>query len=158
MTTTSKDPIQVPDKFICPLTLECMFVPMVTRSGHCFERAAIVAWLAEHRTHPLTREPMSLRDIVHYRALQKEIASWKLSSAGLLPESDTEESSMGPTEEDPIFNVHMKDVDEYCARMITGSLLRHDASTTSATEPTTGTEHAERPSRRRFQLFRRHRS
>lgn len=45
----------------CPITLQPMVDPVVAEDGHTYERAAIIKWLAEHSTSPLTRERMSAR-------------------------------------------------------------------------------------------------
>ena len=36
---------EIPDRFFCPLTLEVMQDPVVTRFGNNFERKAIVEWI-----------------------------------------------------------------------------------------------------------------
>lgn len=51
--------------------------PLVTRSGHRFERAAIQAWLTEDGSNPLTREAMGPRDLIPDYRLQDEIRFWK---------------------------------------------------------------------------------
>ncbi len=43
---------------ICPITMDVMEDPVLTPDGRCYERAAIVAWLAEHPTSPYTGGPM----------------------------------------------------------------------------------------------------
>ena len=45
ITTTSTTRIQPPEKFICPLTLEVMEHPVMSKYGHNFERSAIMEWL-----------------------------------------------------------------------------------------------------------------
>lgn len=82
----------VPERFICPLTLEIMEHPLMTRAGHSFERVAILNWLRRNDKHPLTRESLSLRDLVQNEALKKEITNWKAKHGNIL-ESETEASS-----------------------------------------------------------------
>uniref|UniRef100_A0A7S3LAT1 U-box domain-containing protein n=1 Tax=Amphora coffeiformis TaxID=265554 RepID=A0A7S3LAT1_9STRA len=84
---------EIPDRFICPLTLEVMAHPLMTRAGHSFERSAILSWLKRNDRHPLTREPLSPRDLVMNRALQAEIRLWKSKYGDRLLESETEASS-----------------------------------------------------------------
>jgi U-box domain len=68
----------VPDAFICPLTLEIMEDPVMNRSGHSFERAAIIEWMRrENATCPLTRKPIKLSDFVANRRLQQMIVEWQ---------------------------------------------------------------------------------
>ena len=82
----------VPERFICPLTLEIMEHPLMTIAGHSFERSAIFGWLQRNDTHPLTREPLGPRDLVNNGALKMEITAWK-AKHGYIPESETEDSS-----------------------------------------------------------------
>lgn len=82
----------VPERFICPLTLEIMEHPYMTRAGHSFERSAIFAWLRRNDNHPLTREPLSPRDLIQNRALKAEIAAWSRKN-GMNSDSETELSS-----------------------------------------------------------------
>lgn len=82
----------VPERFICPLTLEIMEHPLMTRAGHSFERSAILGWLRRNDKHPLTRESLSPRDLVQNGALKAEIALWKGKHCNVL-DSETEASS-----------------------------------------------------------------
>jgi hypothetical protein len=68
---------RVPDEFICPLTLEIMVSPVMTRTGHSFERSAILAWLQRTGQCPLTRKQMKLRDLAPNHALASRIQQWK---------------------------------------------------------------------------------
>ena len=83
----------VPERFICPLTLEIMNRPLMTIAGHSFERSAILGWLRHNDKHPLTREPLSPRDLILNHALQEDIRRWK-AKQGNLSESETEEASL----------------------------------------------------------------
>jgi U-box domain len=59
----------VPEEFICPITLEMIRHPMKTIHGHVFERQAILQWLKEDTAKnsqsrcPLTRLPLVSTDI-----------------------------------------------------------------------------------------------
>ena len=79
--------IPVPDEFICPLTLDVMVEPIVSREGHNYEREAILNWVAEHGTSPLTRKPMRPSQLVPNRALQAQI-SFFLREHGVESSSD----------------------------------------------------------------------
>jgi ligand-binding SRPBCC domain-containing protein len=72
------DDLLIPEEFICPLTLEIFHSPVMTRWGHSFERSALLRWLKYHEGCPLTRNPMSLRDIVANSALKERIEEWKV--------------------------------------------------------------------------------
>ena len=49
--------------FICPLTLEILREPVNTIYGHKFERKAILGWLQDHSTCPLTQQPLKADQI-----------------------------------------------------------------------------------------------
>jgi U-box domain len=70
--------ISVPDEFICPITLDVMVSPVMTINGIVYERSHIIQWIqATSSTCPITRTPLSLRDLVSHRALEDKIARWK---------------------------------------------------------------------------------
>jgi hypothetical protein len=43
----------------CPITMARPVEPVLLSDGHVYERRAIDAWLSQHQTSPLTREPVS---------------------------------------------------------------------------------------------------
>lgn len=72
------DDLNIPSEFVCPLTLEIMNDPVVSRYGKNFERSSILQWLREgHDTCPLTRQPMILSDLVTDHRLRLNIYMWK---------------------------------------------------------------------------------
>lgn len=74
-TITSADGTQVPlpQEYICPLTLDVMSEPLLSKEGHNYEREAILSWIAEHGTSPLTREPLRPSQLVRNRILEAKI-------------------------------------------------------------------------------------
>ena len=74
----------IPSDFVCPITCDIIRDPLMCRSGLSFERNAILSWL--HRNPngkcPITRQPLSVRDLVPNWALQGRIQSW-CSSNGI---------------------------------------------------------------------------
>jgi len=66
-----------PCNYICPLTLQLMNEPMNDGCGHCFDRDAIVAWLEYHEMCPISRKPITRRDLRPSRALRRRIRHWK---------------------------------------------------------------------------------
>lgn len=78
-TATNEDDtnIIIPEDFVCPLTLELMDEPVMTRWGHSFERYAIMKWMEYHDHCPMTRNPISLQDVIVNRALKARIHAWK---------------------------------------------------------------------------------
>lgn len=45
--------------YLCPIDKQIMEDPVIAADGHTYERAAIQAWLAAHRTSPVTNAPLS---------------------------------------------------------------------------------------------------
>lgn len=69
--------VSVPDHFICPITLDVMVHPLMTRTGTSFERKAICSWLAKgYGVCPLTRQPLTPSDLVPNKKLETEIFRW----------------------------------------------------------------------------------
>ena len=53
-----------PEEFICPLSLEMMYDPVIVDSGQTYERAFIERWIADgNGTCPKTRQPLTLSAI-----------------------------------------------------------------------------------------------
>lgn len=51
------------DELLCPITLELFHDPVIANDGHVYEREAIVRWILEKGTSPLTREPLNINDL-----------------------------------------------------------------------------------------------
>lgn len=83
-TTSTVDEVDIPDNFICPLTLEIIREPVLSKYGHTFEKSAIVEWLASEETCPLTRRPLNLRGIIVHHKLRQEIADWRRENNALV--------------------------------------------------------------------------
>jgi U-box domain len=70
----------VPHDFVCPITLELIETPILTKYGHTFERSALLGWMRAsegNSTCPLTRLPLSACDLVYHHVLQSKINQWK---------------------------------------------------------------------------------
>jgi hypothetical protein len=77
---TSRETVesQVPDEFICPLTLSIMVDPVMDAYGHNFEKSAIMAWIYEgNTTCPLTRRKLKPRNLANNTNLKDDIEDWK---------------------------------------------------------------------------------
>jgi len=66
----------LPDHFCCPITLTLMKDPVITPSGHTYERSAILAHLGHCSTDPLTNEKLSVDDLRPNRALKDAIEAF----------------------------------------------------------------------------------
>lgn len=72
---------EIPSSFICPISQCIMVHPVMTRTGHNYERKAILTWLKErNNTCPMTRNTLTVRDVVSNRALQFVIEAWCFSN------------------------------------------------------------------------------
>mmetsp|Transcript_19250 Transcript_19250/g.36398 ORF Transcript_19250/g.36398 Transcript_19250/m.36398 type:complete len:206 (-) Transcript_19250:45-662(-) len=65
--------VPVPQEFICPLTLDIMVEPLLSREGHNYDREAILSWVADNGTSPLTRAPLRPSQLLRNRALETKI-------------------------------------------------------------------------------------
>jgi len=54
---------EVPDYVIDMITFEPMHDPVMTKNGHSYERATIYEHLKRSPTDPLTRDPLTIRDL-----------------------------------------------------------------------------------------------
>jgi U-box domain len=76
----NKSTVVVPPEFICPITMEIMIHPVMTRYGHCFDRSAIITWMCssdgEQCECPLTRKPLRISDIINNHSLGQRIKTW----------------------------------------------------------------------------------
>jgi len=65
-----------PARFICPITIQVMRSPVMTRTGLNYEHSAILAWISSHGCCPQTRAPLTAGELAPNRALQEEIDEW----------------------------------------------------------------------------------
>jgi U-box domain len=67
-----------PSAFVCPLTLEVMRDPVVSRYGQSYERGAIMEWLAAgNETCPMTRQPLRMSGLISNQQLRMKIRRWQ---------------------------------------------------------------------------------
>ena len=64
----------IPTDFLCPISYEIMFDPVITECGMTYERKNIEKWLTEHTTDPLTKQEItnSLYPNIIFRKKVKE--------------------------------------------------------------------------------------
>jgi hypothetical protein len=70
------DDIAVPDDFICPITQDIFTDPVMDSNGRTFQRNAILKWLTENVTCPLTREPRRARNYIPNAMMMTNIRLW----------------------------------------------------------------------------------
>jgi hypothetical protein len=68
----------VPEEFLCPLTLEIFHRPLMSRHGQRYESHAILSWISRGNQHcPLTRQPLTMSGLIRDRNLEHKIRQWK---------------------------------------------------------------------------------
>jgi hypothetical protein len=75
----------VPATFICPLSMQVMIQPLVSRSGIHFERSAILLWLAEGSgLCPVTGDSLRPSDLVPDKRMEAQLAFWRENNGVIL--------------------------------------------------------------------------
>jgi len=88
--------MSIPQSFMCPITMEVMKDPWMDSDGNSYEKDAIFQWVQLHQTSPITRNPMSLSQLVPNRAL-KELIEKFMKDNTLSPPDIVSNSTSGET-------------------------------------------------------------
>ena len=67
------------DSFICPINQTLMTDPVITPYGTTYERSAIINWLKNHDTDPLTKKRLTKEMLITNYALRSAIQEYKES-------------------------------------------------------------------------------
>jgi hypothetical protein len=68
----------MPQHFLCPLAQDIMHDPVMTKTGHTFERSALAQWMTIcGEVCPVSGQPLPLSHIVSDRTLKQEIQFWR---------------------------------------------------------------------------------
>jgi len=70
---------EIPDAFVCPLKLSLMLEPAYSAKNtkmHRIERESLERWVKSHSNNPMTREPMTVADIVVDTKLDDKMTQW----------------------------------------------------------------------------------
>ncbi len=72
-------PREPPADFICPITQEVMYDPVIAHDGHTYERAAIEAWMTKspNPLSPMTNCPLASQTLIPNYNLRSQIATWR---------------------------------------------------------------------------------
>jgi hypothetical protein len=63
----------VPKGFLCPLTMDIMYDPVLDPEGNTYERRAIMEWLRHKRNSPVSRQPLNDKMLIPNNALRETI-------------------------------------------------------------------------------------
>lgn len=67
----------IPEAYICGITLDLMLDPVITPYGHSYERAALEQYLKTAKSEdPRTRKPLRIAQLISNLALKESIAGW----------------------------------------------------------------------------------
>ena len=79
MPTNDEDETEGKDSFICPINQTLMKDPVITPYGTTYERSAILNWLKNHNTDPLTKKKLSKEMLITNYALKSAIEYYRKS-------------------------------------------------------------------------------
>lgn len=68
--TRAACPADVPEQFMCPITMNWFEDPVITPYGHSYSRAAILSALSSYNMCPMTRLPLHKEDLVSNLSLR----------------------------------------------------------------------------------------
>ena len=75
----------IPDEYKCPIGMDIFSDPVIASDGHTYERENITKWLEKNPYSPMTRQPMSLGNLITNYALRDAIDRWKLQNSATGP-------------------------------------------------------------------------
>ncbi|GAB4828430.1 hypothetical protein Ancab_035427 [Ancistrocladus abbreviatus] len=82
-------PLDIPQEFLCPITLEIMTDPVIVATGQTYERESIQKWLdSNHRTCPKTGQVLAHLSLAPNYALKNLILQWCEKKNIQLPEKN----------------------------------------------------------------------
>lgn len=76
----------IPDEFICPITLKIMDDPVLCEDGYSYEKSAIIA--IQNSLSPMTRQPINKSKLIPNRALKNTISKYKVDIKRKLEKHD----------------------------------------------------------------------
>ncbi len=69
--------LKIEETFLCPLGLEIMNDPVMTREGITYDRKNIENWLKDNDDCPLTKNKLNVNDLIKNIALKQAIDIYK---------------------------------------------------------------------------------
>ncbi|KAL5207837.1 hypothetical protein ABZP36_032272 [Zizania latifolia] len=76
--------VDVPDQFLCPVSLDVMRDPVTAPTGITYDRESVEGWLERGRaTCPVTGRPLRLEELVPNHATRRMIQEWCVANRAL---------------------------------------------------------------------------
>lgn len=73
----TKNELDVPADFICPITHEIMSDPVMCEDGFSYERSAILEWFSKDKnTSPMTNSVLTSAEVYENEKLKREIENY----------------------------------------------------------------------------------
>jgi len=79
---------EIPSVFLCPITDDVMRTPVVARDGFTYDESALLKWVRQSATSPLTRETIEEYDWTIDRSLANRIDKWMVENPSYYPAAD----------------------------------------------------------------------
>eukprot|EP00522_Entomoneis_paludosa_P008526 CAMPEP_0172439662 /NCGR_PEP_ID=MMETSP1065-20121228/576_1 /TAXON_ID=265537 /ORGANISM="Amphiprora paludosa, Strain CCMP125" /LENGTH=247 /DNA_ID=CAMNT_0013188375 /DNA_START=244 /DNA_END=987 /DNA_ORIENTATION=+ len=114
--------VEVPDKFICPITLNIMSRPLCNRNGISYERSAILEWIEQNGTCPLTRQPLRPSQLIPNRPLEVQIKSFRMQHKALFENDNDDKTEDNTSIDDADEDSSEDDYDDISSRRFFGFL------------------------------------
>lgn len=74
--------MEIPNEFLCPLSMDIMSDPVMTADGHSYERSWIAHWFVlGHSTSPVTNDVLESPSLVPNHTLRRAIESFLVENA-----------------------------------------------------------------------------
>ncbi|KMS99742.1 hypothetical protein BVRB_1g021090 [Beta vulgaris subsp. vulgaris] len=109
---TIKSPTsEIPQEFLCPITLEIMTDPVIVATGQTYERESIQKWLdSNHRTCPKSGQVLEHLSLAPNYALKNLILQWCEKNKIQLPQKKDPSSSPHNPADDPSSPEHISTI------------------------------------------------
>ena len=79
---------EIPSVFLCPITDDIMRTPVVARDGFTYDESALLKWVRQSATSPLTRKSIEEYDWTIDRSLAYRIDKWMVENPNYYPAAD----------------------------------------------------------------------
>eukprot|EP01062_Namystynia_karyoxenos_P040210 TRINITY_DN29338_c0_g3_i1.p1 TRINITY_DN29338_c0_g3~~TRINITY_DN29338_c0_g3_i1.p1 ORF type:complete len:870 (+),score=266.91 TRINITY_DN29338_c0_g3_i1:89-2611(+) len=90
------DPDDIPEHFLCPITLELMTDPVTAWRGVSYQRDAIAEWLQRQAVCPCTRRPLDAAELFPNVELRREIERFEQRRRGAELRRQVDKWRQGP--------------------------------------------------------------